>query len=89
MFDAGGRSIASTLRWWPGLLALALALKAVRLRLTSLRRTFTWEFAEEGDTGFPIYVPDGLGQDFARRMEALIEAEVERFTSQAKIRGRK
>jgi hypothetical protein len=33
VFDAGGRSIASTLRWWPGLLALALALHLAELVL--------------------------------------------------------
>ena len=33
VFDAGGRSIASTLSWWPGLLALALALNVAELVL--------------------------------------------------------
>jgi Mg-chelatase subunit ChlD len=33
VFDAGGRSIASTLRWWPGLLALALVLNLMELVL--------------------------------------------------------
>jgi len=31
VFDAGGRSEASTLRWWPGLLALAIALNLAEL----------------------------------------------------------
>ena len=33
VFDAGGRSIASTLNWWPGLLALALVLNLAELVL--------------------------------------------------------
>jgi len=33
VFDAGGRSIASTLQWWPGLLALALVLNLAELVL--------------------------------------------------------
>jgi Ca-activated chloride channel homolog len=33
VFDAGGRSIESTVRWWPGLLAVALLLNLVELVL--------------------------------------------------------
>lgn len=69
--------------------SLALAMKAARIRLDSLKSTFTWEFAEAGDTGFPIYLPDGFGRDFEQRLEAMIEAEVAQLTSRAGHRKRK
>ena len=37
VFDAGGRSIASSMRLWPGLLALAIALNLVELFLRKAR----------------------------------------------------
>jgi hypothetical protein len=33
VFDAGGRSIESTVRWWPGLLGIALLLNLAELVL--------------------------------------------------------
>lgn len=40
VFDAGGRSITSTLRFWPGLLALAIVLNIVELVMRKWRGIF-------------------------------------------------
>ena len=40
VFDAGGRSIPSSLRLWPGLLGLAIALNLAELMLRKARAAF-------------------------------------------------
>jgi hypothetical protein len=37
LFDSGGRAVSSTLRLWPGLLALAILLNLVELTLRKWR----------------------------------------------------
>lgn len=59
--------------------SLILALQAIRMELSKLNKPVTWPPGEAGKTGFPMTVPDYFGQDFARRLEAMIEAETERF----------
>lgn len=61
--------------------SLILALKAIRYELDKLQEAFTWGGGETGDSGFPLYVTDMFGLDFTRRLEAIIDAETNRFVA--------
>jgi hypothetical protein len=59
--------------------ALVLAIESVRITLERSRRHFSCLGGEQGDTGFPRYVPTAFGPAFAKRLSRLIDREVERF----------
>ena len=58
---------------------LILAMQFIRDELDKESEPFTCEDGEAGDTGFPLFVPQHLGRDFARRMETTIKEEAEQF----------
>ena len=65
--------------------ALIIALQVIRAELDKLGPALTWPATiEEGDTGFTMHVPDFLGIGLARRLEAMVVAETERYASQMK-----
>ena len=57
--------------------ALQLAFEAVRLELERHAAILTW-YGEHGETGFPQYVPYSLGGRFRKRLEAMVNREIER-----------
>ena len=57
--------------------ALQLAFEAVRLELEPHAAILTW-FGELGETGFPQYVPYIFGARFRKRLEAMVNREIER-----------
>jgi hypothetical protein len=57
--------------------ALQLAFEAVRLELEPHARVLTW-YGELGETGFPQYVPYFFGGRFRKRIEAMVNREIER-----------
>lgn len=66
--------------------ALQLALEAIRTTLERNGKVLSWSGGEPGDTGFTRSVPTFYGLDFARRLERLIDHEVERFARAAETK---
>ena len=56
--------------------ALQLAFEAVRLELEPHAAILTW-YGELGETGFPQFVPYTLGVRFRKRLEAIVNREIE------------
>jgi hypothetical protein len=59
--------------------ALILALEGIRVRLDKSRPRLTWVGGPAGEIGFSRLVPDLGSPEFRRRIEQLIDREVERF----------
>jgi hypothetical protein len=57
--------------------ALQLAFEAVRLELEPHAAILTW-YGACGETGFPQYVPYSFGGRFRKRLETLVNREIER-----------
>jgi hypothetical protein len=57
--------------------ALQLAFEAVRQELEPYAATLTLD-GEPGETGFPQFVPYSLGGRFRKRLEAMLNREIER-----------
>jgi uncharacterized protein DUF6968 len=57
--------------------ALQLAFEAVRLELEPHAAILTW-YGALGETGFPQYVPYTVGGRFRKRLEAMVNREIER-----------
>jgi hypothetical protein len=62
-----------------GFQAIQLAFAAVRRELEPFGPRLTWT-GEPGELGLPAAVPDFLGGEFRRRVEAMVRAETERET---------
>jgi hypothetical protein len=74
-----GRPRAGRVQGEDGFQALQLAFAAVRRELEPFGPRLTWT-GEPGELGLPAAVPDFLGGEFRRRVEALVRAETERET---------
>ena len=71
-----------------GCQALSLALEKIRVFLDSRPRSLSWNGMEPGLTGFHrVPTSIGFGIGFVRRLEALIDREVEQFAQEAIARG--
>jgi|SRR5688572_6929616 len=57
--------------------ALQLAFEALRLEHEPHAAILTW-YGELGETGFPQYVPYAFGARFRKRLEAMVNREIER-----------
>ena len=69
-------------------LFLSLALEKIRVFLDSRPRSLSWNGMEPGLTGFHrVPTSLGFGSGFVRRLEALIDREVEQFAQEAIARG--
>ena len=44
------------------------------------KRQWTWEGGEPGDTGVRRFVPQAFGLDFARKIDRIIDEEIQRFS---------
>lgn len=60
-----------------GIDALQSALAAVRRELEPFGGRLTWQ-GEPGELGLPHLVPDYFGGEFRRRLERVVQAEIER-----------
>jgi hypothetical protein len=60
-----------------GIEALQSALAAVRRELEPFGGRLTWR-GEPGELGLPHLVPDYFGGEFRRRLERVVQAEIER-----------
>lgn len=69
-----------------GVQALLLCFEAIRTRLTPMGDDLAWECGEPGDSGFPRYIPSIYGIKFYKRLERLIDREVDGFARRAKAR---
>jgi hypothetical protein len=67
--------------------ALQLALEGIRTALDRSGKSLSWTGGEPGDTGFTRSVPAFFGLDFSRRLEQLIDHEVEQFSRAAEAKG--
>jgi hypothetical protein len=74
-----GRARAGRVFGEDGFQALQLAFAAVRRELEPFGPRLTWT-GEPGELGLPETVPDFLGGEFRRRIEALVRVETERET---------
>lgn len=59
--------------------ALQLALEHIRVLIDTRGQALHWESGENGDTGFYRVIPMIFGLEFARRIEAHIDREMEDF----------
>ncbi|HEU4690981.1 MAG TPA: hypothetical protein VFS23_21580 [Vicinamibacterales bacterium] len=66
--------------------ALQLSFEAVRLELAPYAHGLEW-FGALGETGFPQFVPYSLGAAFTRRVNGIVEREVEREVHRLKAGG--
>jgi hypothetical protein len=57
--------------------ALQLAFEAVRLELEPHAAILTW-YGARGETGFPQYVPYTFGARFRKRLETMVNREIDR-----------
>jgi hypothetical protein len=62
-----------------GIQALLLAIESIRTMLSKSEKRFSWIGGEPGDTGFVRFIPTFFGPSFSKRLEAIIDREVERF----------
>lgn len=69
--------------------ALVQAIEGIRVRLEQAGMPLTWEGGESGSTGFTRFVPSFYGHQFSKRLERLIEKEIERFAHNAEARHKK
>lgn len=69
--------------------ALVMALTGVRVALDGLAGPLKWRGGRAGDPGVPRMVPQGLGLDFTRKLEALIDAEIGQFVANAEAAAEK
>lgn len=72
-----------------GIQALLLAIESVRTALKKSGKRFSWVGGEPGDTGFTPIVPTFFGPGFAKRLELMIEREVDRFARTMERRHRR
>ena len=68
--------------------ALQLAFEAVRLELEPHAAILTW-YGARGETGFPQYVPYSLGGRFRKRLEVMINREIEREVRRLEQRSKR
>lgn len=67
--------------------AMQNALEGIRSGLEKSGRSFSWQGGEAGDVGFPRSVPTFFGLEFSRRINRLIDEEVEQFAREAEKRA--
>ncbi len=72
-----GADRAGTASGEDGIEALQSALTAVRRELEPFGGRLTWR-GEPGELGLPHLVPDYFGGEFRRRLERVVQAEIER-----------
>ncbi len=66
--------------------SLLMALTGIRVHLDALQSKPSWEWTlpgDEGDHGFPVFVPQSFGLAFSKKIESLIEHEIEKLSPQA------
>lgn len=68
--------------------ALLMAIEGIRTRLEQSGKQLTWDGGDPGDTGFTRFVPTFFGVDFCKRIDRLIDREVQRFARTAETRYR-
>jgi hypothetical protein len=66
--------------------ALILSIELLRLRVRDKYSSLKWIGGEPGDAGFPKTVPAFFGLAFAKRLEQLLDDEIERFAKNATIK---
>lgn len=66
-------------RGFDAIQALLLAIEGIRSALESSGRRLSWMGGEPGDTGFTRFVPTFFGLEFSKRLESVIDREVNRF----------
>lgn len=68
-----------------GVQALLMALEAIRVTLDSNKIKWTWDGgSEEGDFGLPVTIPAYYGEAFARRVNQLVDKEINDFAHNAR-----
>jgi hypothetical protein len=63
--------------------ALIMALEGIRASLERAGNSLTWAGGQQGEHGFPRFVPSFYGVDFSRHIDELIETEIRRFAQRA------
>lgn len=61
--------------------ALILAIESIRLALAAAPESLSWE-GENGDPGFPRFVPTYFGPEFSAHISRIIDAESARFSEE-------
>jgi hypothetical protein len=62
-----------------GVQALILAVEGLRVALADSGARLAWAGGEPGDHGIPRFIPAVFGFAFSRRLEQMVEREVEKF----------
>jgi hypothetical protein len=69
--------------------ALQLAMQAIRVQLEPHSDSLEWLGGQGGSLGFPKVIPDVLGPKLTRRLEKLVERELDRHARTLERRGRR
>lgn len=59
--------------------ALMMALEGIRVKIKESEKTLIWEGGEQGDIGFPRFLPNFYGPDFSRKIERVVDREIQLF----------
>ncbi len=63
--------------------ALLMALTGMRVALDNLKSKLKWRGGKAGDHGIPRMVPHAFGVDFSRKIEEVIDSEINQFAANA------
>jgi len=69
--------------------ALCMALEGVRVLLERSGARFSWSAGQAGDAGFDRFVPNLFGLRFSKRLNRMIDREVERFARAIEMKHRR
>lgn len=69
--------------------ALSMALEGARVLLERSGARLSWSAGQPGDTGFYRFVPKFFGPKFSKRLERIIDREVERFGRAIEMKHRR
>lgn len=70
-----------------GLQSLIMAIEGVRTLLEESGKTFIWEGGELGDTGLSLALPIYFGLEFRRKLEQMVEQEIDRHSEMLEKRS--
>lgn len=84
-----GRKAVRSASGIDALQALMMAFEGIRVEIMKSKRPLQWVGGEPGDPGFPRQVPSYFGLAFSKKIEHIIDSEVEKFSADATSGGKR